>query len=480
MPGFKYDMPYPDELELARRSNRFAYKMAFFLKHGYYPHLFQFMFHTATGPDDNLTLQRHLLAGRRGGKTLSAAWETAAYAIEPDIYRHDVGKDHNDDLWFWCVAKNYKLTRPAYLTFKKVLNQIGLIPGKDYKHNKADLTFEFDRTLVEFKSADDPESLRGPGLDLLWIDEAAFIPDKQAWEVVFPALADKDGRAIFTTTPDGRNWYYDEFFNEEARADPEAYAVEYRSADNPHLPSKTIAHYKARYHPLKFKQEFMASFDAMAGKDLSGDWLFYYKDGDLPPRNMLDTYIGVDPAVGTTNGDRFVITVIGVARETGQVYLLDQHASRVPFPEQIDLISLYHQKWLPQIIGIESQAYQAVLSQQVARLSSLPPVVPMFAKGKKQDRIMSMSPLFKISKVKIKAEHKDFIDEWINYDSSMAKPSDDCLDSMEIALRAAGALMPIMVEDMPTKDNSLAGLNEAWLKSLDKTDTFDEHMGSIW
>ena len=34
MPGFKYDMPYPDEEELARRSNRFAYKMAFFLKHG--------------------------------------------------------------------------------------------------------------------------------------------------------------------------------------------------------------------------------------------------------------------------------------------------------------------------------------------------------------------------------------------------------------------------------------------------------------
>lgn len=62
---------------------------------------------------------------------------------------------------------------------------------------------------------------RGPGLDLLWIDEAAFIPDKEAWEVVFPALADKDGRAVFTTTPDGRNWYYDEFFNEDARADPE-------------------------------------------------------------------------------------------------------------------------------------------------------------------------------------------------------------------------------------------------------------------
>lgn len=479
MPGFKFDEPYPSDKELTKRSQRYPYKLAFFLKHGFHPHLFQFMFLTAT-TENNLTKQRHILAGRRGGKTLAKAWETATWCIEPRIFHWDTkGIDSDDPLWFWALGKNYKLIRPAYLTFQKVLRQCNL-SSKEYKHNKSEMTFEFDNALLEFKSADDPDSLRGAGLDELWVDESAFIPNRDAWDVVYPSLADKDGLSSFTTTPDGRNWYYDEFFTEESINDPHMYVVQYRSADNPYLPKRVIEHYKARYHPLKFRQEFLASFDAMAGKDLSGDWLHYYSDADLPPRRDMEIYMGVDPAVGTTNGDRFVITVIGVHRTTGTVYLLEQNASRIPFPEQVDLIALYHQKYGPQVIGIESQAYQAVLAQQVARLTTLPPVMPMFAKGKKQDRIMAMSPLFKIAKVLISPKQKDFIDEWINYDGSMKKPSDDCLDSMEIALRTAGALLPIISDDPITQDNSLAGLDNKWRESLNKRDTYDEHMGSVW
>ena len=55
--------------------------------------------------------------------------------------------------------------------------------------------------------------------------------------------------------------------------------------------------------------------------------------------------------------------------------------------------------------------------------------------------------LFQIGKVRIKQEHRDFIDEWINYDASISNPKDDCLDSVEIALRAAGALLPGMPDE---------------------------------
>jgi phage terminase large subunit-like protein len=109
--------------------------------------------------------------------------------------------------------------------------------------------------------------------------------------------------------------------------------------------------------------------------------------------------------------------------------------------DQLEKIQEYHIRYKPDIIGIESNAYQAALVQQAERLPSMPPIVPIFAKGKKFERIMAMSPLFRIGKVRIKAEHKDFIDEWINYDASIQKPKDDCLDSMEIALRCAGALL---------------------------------------
>jgi hypothetical protein len=120
--------------------------------------------------------------------------------------------------------------------------------------------------------------------------------------------------------------------------------------------------------------------------------------------------------------------------------------------------------------------------QQAERLPSMPPIVPIFAKGKKYERIMAMSPLFRIGKVRIKAEHKDFIDEWINYDASISNPRDDCLDSVEIALRTAGALLGESAFE-PTK--SLSGL-EKWLEAdrpkdiTDKDVNIDEYLGSMW
>jgi hypothetical protein len=103
----------------------------------------------------------------------------------------------------------------------------------------------------------------------------------------------------------------------------------------------------------------------------------------------------------SANADRFVITIIGVA-DSNEVFLLEQYAARIPFAEQLLKIEEYYLRFKPEIIGIESNAYQAALVQQTERLTSMPPVVPMFAKGKKWERILAMSPLFRIGKVKIK------------------------------------------------------------------------------
>ena len=123
--------------------------------------------------------------------------------------------------------------------------------------------------------------------------------------------------------------------------------------------------------------------------------------------------------------------------------------------------------------------------QQAERLPSMPPIVPIFAKGKKFERIMAMSPLFRIGKVRIKAEHKDFIDEWINYDASVSNPKDDCLDSVEIALRTAGALLGESFFDDPVKPS---GDLPEWVLmdrpgyrgDARRDDFVDEYVGSIW
>ena len=63
--------------------------------------------------------------------------------------------------------------------------------------------------LIEFKSAEREGGVgRGAGYDWAVLDEAARIPEAAWMEDLRPALADRQGRALFISTPWGRNWFY--------------------------------------------------------------------------------------------------------------------------------------------------------------------------------------------------------------------------------------------------------------------------------
>lgn len=491
--NYHYSTLDAEKLQLHEIVAPFVKKLVYFRQRGYEPHIWQLLFHCSSYKGC-LTRYRHLVAGRRGGKTLSAAYEVAYYAQFPAEFHKDAhGTDSDRPLWIWCLAKDHKIGRPSYLTFRQVLRDLGLQKDIDYRENITDKYFVFPSpggdTLVEFKSADDPENLRGAGLDILWIDESAIIPTKDAWNIVRPALQDKLGRVITTTTPQGKNWFYDEFWSEKSLVDPNTSRVEYRSLDNPYFPEEAWLEMKENYHPLLFRQEFMASFDSMVGRDLQGEWLHYYKTSELPRKENnnslydLKLYIGVDPAISLSDeADRFAMSLVGVDSNY-QAYLLEQFAGRIPFPEQVDKVAEWQLKYRPEIIGIESTAYQAALVQQVSRLSSMPTIVPILTRGKKVERILSMAPVFRIGRVKIRQDNFDFHDEWLNYDSTLKNPKDDILDSTEIALRVAGALLPEaptvgVFDDRPNDLNTLAKADRhSYGKS--KPGMFDEHLGEV-
>ena len=474
-------------------------KFWWFLSKGYSPHVWQSAFHGArTG--DTLTRFRHLVAGRRGGKTMSAAWEVLFYCLHPEQFHLDAhGVDKHRPLWVWVLAKDYKVGRPSLITLLEVMGQAGLVKDRDYKYNKTERIIEFNNdTLLEFKTADDPQSLRGAGLDILWIDEAAFIPTEDAYQVVRPALSDREGLVITTTTPKGKNWFHGEFWSEQAKLDPNQFRVEYTSIDNPYFPQVEWEYARMTYHPLMFKQEYLGSFDALAGVELSADWLKYYvfgKEAALPdpddirlfPRNGtldLRTYIGVDPAISLSDkADRFAMALIGVKKDGSQAFLLDLFADRIPFPDQLLKIQEWHLKYRPDLIGIESNAYQRALAQQAMRLPGMPPIVPVISRGKKEERILSMAPLFKIGRIRINRKHRDFIDEWVSYDSTLKNPKDDTLDAVEIALGVAGVILPrstgiqpVYFADKPAGDmNELAARAIAGITGREAP--FDPEMG---
>lgn len=490
MPDFHYlqGNPVQDESVAAELVGRYLVKFNWFFAHGYVPHPYQVVFHANTDPETgNLCRRRHLVAGRRGGKTLSAAWDVLFYVLHPAAFHADAhGIESDRPLHVWVLTKDYPMGMAALMAFREVLRMAGMHQDVEYKENRGNRWFEFaNGSFVQFKTADNPETLRGAGLDILWIDEAAIIPNEDAWDVVRPALTDKLGLLITTTTPSGKNWFYHEFFGAEAKAESFQGRVEYRSIDNPHWPAEEWMREKKRMHPMLFAQEYMASFDSFAGKELHGDWLHYYNKPELEGLK-LRKIVGVDPAISLADkADRFAISLIGVTEDNTQAYLMEQWAGHIPFPEQVELIQHWWLKYRPQYISVEKVAYQIALVQQLQRLPGLPPIAPVPAKGKKFERILSMAPLFQLGRIQIRKDHVDFINEWLNYDSTLSNPEDDCLDSVEIALRGAGVVLPTTHAE-PERDPTLPALDIEEIrqrdlpKRADDVVGLDEHLGAYW
>jgi predicted phage terminase large subunit-like protein len=462
-------------------------KLWWFLQHEYLPHPYQMGFHFNLDKQTGLMCRnRHLVAGRRGGKTISAAEDVVYYAANPEAFHKQYhGEDSDRPLHIWILTKDYPMGMAALMAFRDVLKKVGFEHGREYKENRGNRWFEFENgSFVQFKTADDPESLRGAGLDILWIDEAAIIPTDTAWDVVRPALSDKLGAVITTTTPKGKNWFYHEFWGEKAMMLSSHGRIEYRSIDNPYFPESEWLAEKERMHPMLFAQEYMASFDSFAGKELHGDWLHYYERPELNGLELRKV-IGVDPAISLADSaDRFAISLIGVTKDNSQAYLLEQWAGKIPFPEQVELIKSWWQKFSPQYVSVEKVAYQTALIQQLQRLPGLPPISAVPARGKKFERILAMAPLFKLGRIKIRSDQVDFIGEWLGYDSTMANPEDDCLDSVEIALRGAGVVLPYTkAEPELPFDHPAADMEELRRRDFPKKKEdrgVDEHLGAYW
>jgi PBSX family phage terminase large subunit len=111
---------------------------------------------------------------------------------------------------------------------------------------------------ILFRSADNPDRLRGPNIHWAWIDEGAMC-DALAWDIVIGRLR-ADGTAgpcWVTSTPRGRNWLYH-------RLD-QMTVFKSRTRDNPYLSPEFIASLTDTYAGLFAAQELDAEFVSFEG-----------------------------------------------------------------------------------------------------------------------------------------------------------------------------------------------------------------------
>jgi hypothetical protein len=220
-------------------------KCALFRDLGYAPHPGQRQVHASRAS------RRIVACGVRWGKTLCAAMEGLAAALEPN--ERSIG---------WVVAPTYDLA-------DKVFREMVIIVAERLRHRIVTLKESEKRLVlrnmagglseVKAKSADNPVSLLGEGLTWLIVDEAARLRPV-IWEShLTQRLLDRNGWALLISTPRGKGWLYDLYRRGQGQ-DPDFQSWNSPSRMNPYLDASLIEAERDRLPSRVFAQEYEAQF----------------------------------------------------------------------------------------------------------------------------------------------------------------------------------------------------------------------------
>jgi hypothetical protein len=165
--------------------------------------------------------------GRRAGKSKAGGREAFLQCMVPESY-------------VWIVAPTMDLAEKEFRVVWDLAVRRKMIPvtGK----SKREHWIEFENgSFIECRTEENPDQLIGEGVDLMIVAEAARLKPLTWEELLRPTLSDKPGRAVFSSTPRGRNFFYRLWtYGQSARAatdageDPdEWHSVQVPSSANP-------------------------------------------------------------------------------------------------------------------------------------------------------------------------------------------------------------------------------------------------------
>ena len=130
------------------------------------------------------------------------------------------------------------------------------------KANESDLTLTLiNNSKISLRGADNPDSLRGVGLDFVCMDEFAMIDEKAWTEVLRPTLSDKQGTALFISTPLGTsNWAYDLYNRGLDPTETQWASFAYSTVDGGNVPVEEVEQARRDLDQRTFEQEYLATF----------------------------------------------------------------------------------------------------------------------------------------------------------------------------------------------------------------------------
>ncbi len=282
-----------------------------------------------------------LACGRRWGKSLlavRACWDAL----------------HAGAQTVWYVAPTFRMADLHWRTLQRLLRGAAV----QFRQGERRAVTPDGREIA-FRSADNPDHLRGAGLDFLVVDEAAFVPNgHQVWaEALRPSLSDRGGHALVISTPRGRNWFHDLYVRGQDPAEPEYAAFCQPTAANPLIAAGEIAAARRELPQRVFEQEYEARFLEDAGSVF--EHVAELADGTCPEPYASQFVIGVDWA---KREDFTVFCVLDT--QSSRVVALER-CQQLDYTVQTARLRQLCDRWQPRLVHAERNSIGEPLLEQL-------------------------------------------------------------------------------------------------------------------
>lgn len=166
----------------------------------------------------------------------------------------------------WWLAPTAMMASQVWRDFKSAVRRI---PAVKISENERRIDLP-GGGMIAVRSSHQPDFLRGEGLDLAVLDEAAYMEPRVWQEIVRPMLATTRGQALFLSTPFGRNWFWDLYRIGLDPGESEWSCFQYATGDNPIIDPAELESIKRQSSEHVWQTEYLAEFSDNSGQVFRG------------------------------------------------------------------------------------------------------------------------------------------------------------------------------------------------------------------
>jgi len=192
------------------------------------------------------------------------------------------------------VSPNYNLSQISFDLQRNLIKHFDLEVSKD---NAKDRVIEMaNGSTIRLGSVNQIDSVVGRSYDFVLFDEAALADGEAAFNVAIRPTLDKPGsKALFISTPRGRNNWFSKFFNRGFTDEFAEWAsIKATWKDNPRAAASDIDEARRRMSSAEFAQEFEADFNIFQGQIWTFDYEKCVADLSSMDTRGMDIIAGID------------------------------------------------------------------------------------------------------------------------------------------------------------------------------------------